>query len=170
MIEELKRIEREALEVLMSNPDDWQSLDVDYHPPKVERVWRTYGSYRISLHVIHPCKSADSLIHPHPWKSAVHVFETGSIYEHGICYPDGHMKTLCKHEVMGEMYYEILEKQAYHWVRPINGLVYSVMLMGPTEWEENNIKADKQLVPLSDERKKEIIGIFHELYIGNVQY
>lgn len=175
MIEELKRIENSEMLAMLDDVDGWKSLDVSYHPPRVERVWRQYGDHRISLHIIHPCEMDSSLVHPHPWESAMHVFETpGSVYEHGVSYnrnvevniQEADIVTLCRHEVIGEMYYEILSDETYHWVRPINGVVHSVMLSGPVKWAHNKWEPSQPLFPLSDVRKAEVLNKFKELYLG----
>jgi len=99
MLAILKQIEQEVLPGLLREPDDsWSTLDVIYHPPHVERVWRQHGDVRVFLHRIWPCDTpvrrddrgdlpadrADrgSLWHPHDWPSAMKVV-TGS-YEMGI--------------------------------------------------------------------------------------
>lgn len=32
---------------------DWNSIDVDYYPPRVERLWLQLGKDRLYLHKIH---------------------------------------------------------------------------------------------------------------------
>ena len=54
MLNVLHEIER-ALPELLRDPralTEWRSLDVDYEPPRVERVYRDVGAHRVSLHVI----------------------------------------------------------------------------------------------------------------------
>jgi hypothetical protein len=46
---------------------------VNYHHPRVERLWTQVGDSRLMLHVIHPCNSSEALYHPYPWPSAMHV-------------------------------------------------------------------------------------------------
>ena len=72
----LREIEAKLPELLNPLSDEhWQSLDVDYHPPRVERVFLPYGDLRICLHRIHPANSAEILFHPHPWPSAMKVLQ-----------------------------------------------------------------------------------------------
>jgi hypothetical protein len=73
MIEELKKIEKTVLMDLLKNPSIWNTLDINYHHPRVERLWTQIGDSRLMLHVIHPCETSDALYHPHPWPSAMHV-------------------------------------------------------------------------------------------------
>lgn len=73
MIEELKHIEKTVLADLLKNPSIWNTIDVNYHHPRVERLWTQVGEFRLMLHVIHPCETSNALYHPHPWPSAMHV-------------------------------------------------------------------------------------------------
>ena len=82
MIEDLKNIEKTVLMDLLKNPSIWNTLDVNYHHPRVERLWTQVGTSRLMLHVIHTCETDEALYHPHPWPSAMHVL-SGS-YEMGL--------------------------------------------------------------------------------------
>lgn len=172
MIDLLKEIEKNQIVDLLTN-GSWKSLNVDYHPPFVERVWIQLGENRLSLHVIHPCEEGESLWHPHPWKTSFRVFSKGGIYEQGIgssfidpLLSSTHVFTpLMKMEVPGDMYYEMTHSDCAHYVRPIDEQVYTIMLSGPAEWTENSIKADKELKPLSDARVEEILEIFKSFYV-----
>ena len=78
MIGEIKElIKSDQFKTWLANPKLWKTLDVDYHPPRVERVWMSFDDKRISLHVIHPCETNDALVHPHPWESAMYVLPIG---------------------------------------------------------------------------------------------
>src|SRR4051812_43004128 len=71
LIAALQRAEK-ALPDLLERDEAWTSLDVNYEPPRVERLWRSFeDDFRIYLHRIHPCDTA--LFHPHPWPSAVRI-------------------------------------------------------------------------------------------------
>lgn len=178
MLEELKRIEREELRSLLETPSIWNSLNVDYHPPFVERVWTQIGDNRLSLHVIHPCQPGEALWHPHEWQTAFHVLpvEGAGVYEQGI----GHgvsnepmfgnkfiYMPLMKMEVHGEMYYEMTHENCAHYVRPIDKPVYTLMLSSPVKWPDNKREEiiGKKLEPLHGDRVQEIFSIF-KLYYG----
>jgi hypothetical protein len=174
MIEELKEIIKDQrFKVLLNNPDIWESKDIDYTTPIVERVWLPINDKRLSLHVIHPCEDGEAYMHPHVWESAMYVLPIGGLYEHQIGvrtydeYGDaGEPKdyVACKQIVEGGMYYEMLEKSAIHSVRPIAQPVFTVMLSGKPIWKENSCKLPKELVPLSDDRKKEILLTFKNYF------
>ena len=72
MREVLTQVEKE-LPALLENPHGWQSLDIDYHNPRVERVWTQWNGFRINLHRIQACKPHEALFHPHPWPSVVRI-------------------------------------------------------------------------------------------------
>ena len=166
MLSELKKLEKEGMAKLFKR--GWTSVDVDYHPPKVERVWTQIGLNRVYLHVIHPCEKEEALYHPHPWKSAMHIIqpqgiETG-IYEMGIGGWFNGIETYCTMEFHGEGYYEMVDKNGFHYVRPVDKPIYSIMLAGPKIWNENHGDLKQKLNPLKPERTTEILNIFKKYY------
>ena len=169
MIEELKEIIKDGrFQTLLSNPDLWESKDVDYTTPRVERVWIPINDKRLSLHVIHPCD--DAYMHPHVWETAMYVLPIGGLYEHTIGYEihsGGEYRgnaIVCKQIVEGAMYYEMMEKTAVHSVRPISQPVFTIMLSGKPIWKENSCTLPKKLVSLTDERKTEILQTFKNYF------
>src|SRR5262245_5320802 len=71
LLDTLRRFEQK-LPDLLADPAGWETVDVDYEPPRVERLWRQLEpDVRAFLHRIHPCERA--LFHPHPWPSAVKI-------------------------------------------------------------------------------------------------
>jgi len=78
MLNVLQEVEKELLALL--DKTDWNSVNIDYETPHVERLWIPYGDYRVSLHRIHQCEK--SLMHPHPWPQAVRVIS--GCYEMGV--------------------------------------------------------------------------------------
>lgn len=148
---------------LLSNPSNWKSVDINYHPPRVERLWMQHGEYRISLHCIHSCTTEEALLHPHPWPSAMRIIQ--GKYEMGVGYsttnelpPIAAKIILC---VPSE--YEMTDPNGWHYVRPTGKCVYTLMITG-TPWERDSPKSSEPLVPLSEERKEEIIKVFRERY------
>jgi len=173
MIEELKSIIKdERFKVLLNNPDIWESKDVDYTTPRVERVWMPINDKRLSLHVIHPCEDGEAYVHPHVWETAMYVLPIGGLYEHTIGYrkpweltSDSKDHIVCKQIVEGAMYYEMMNHSAIHSVRPIAQPVFTIMLSGKPIWKENSCTLPKNLVSLSDERKKEVLQIFKNYFL-----
>jgi hypothetical protein len=180
MIELLAEVEK-SLYNLLRQTDVWHTLDVDYEPPRVERLWcdwhRAGVTYRINLHRIHPCEKA--LMHPHPWPSAVKVLS--GKYEMGIgallvagpasfparAIPEV-MKTVATVVLTAGATYEMLDERGWHYVKPIDKPSLSLMLTGPPfEWRPDHgpfKKPDKKLGPLSPEAEAALLNEFKQLY------
>lgn len=165
MIERLKKIEEEELFRLLNSPEVWQSLFVDYHKPFVERMWTQIDKeHRIFLHFIHPCEKSDSLWHPHPWPSAMHVLE--GKYEMGVGYSEDNKtppSALTCELSNGGMYYEMMDKNGWHYVRPLEKPASTLMLIGKP-WDRWSPKSDKELKPLTEARQETILWYFIDFY------
>ena len=152
-----------ALPVLLRQPvGDWNSLDVDYEPPRVERLWWPFGGqYRLMLHRIHPCTEA--LWHPHPWPSAVEVVEEA--YEMGVSY-HGPEEPLVTMVLKAGSSYEMLNPKAWHYVRPLEKPSLSIMVIGqPYEkqvYDHSNYGKNRDLKPLTDEAKLDLVKAFQK--------
>jgi len=165
MIDKLQQLERVKIFDLLHRPEIWNSLNIDYHPPTVERLWCQIGVYRLYLHFIHPCQEGEALFHPHPWPSAIHVlegsYETGFGFGEGIEEPEVFGKVMVP---TGGMYYDMTHKDGWHYVRPIIGVCSSVMLAGEP-WDREQLKEDRgELKPLSDDRKVIMLEYFKNYY------
>lgn len=68
----------------LQDENSWNSVYVDYHKPYVKRLWKQIGANRVYLHQITPYERSESLLHPHPWPSAMKVI--GGTYEMGVGY------------------------------------------------------------------------------------
>lgn len=170
MINELKNIEKTILLDLLRKPEVWKSLDINYHPPHVERLYTFYGDYKISLHKIYSCKKQDALLHPHPWKAAFHILD--GVYETGIGFSDTKEvpKEMSTFITYGEAYYDMTTPNIWHYVRPRrkNDWCYSVMLSSkPYTDDEMNpavAKSSKSLKELSQEKIDSLLRSFLVLY------
>jgi len=164
MLNILHAIEAELPNMLRDTPDwtnngGWNTVEVDYHPPFVDRLWRQCGDCRVYLHKIYPCEVIEALFHPHPWPSAMHILE-GS-YEMAIGYGKG-METppiaariLCNTDFR----YEMTNPDAWHYVRPLGAPVYTVMVTGPV-WKREAPRADRKLQPLPERKVDEMLEKF----------
>ncbi len=163
MIQKLKDIEKNQILDLLEKPEVWKTKLIDYEPPIVERVYTVVGDYRLSLHWIHPCTEA--LVHPHIWESGMHIIE--GIYDMSLYYPDTDSNLKCVASLITEkdFYYEMMDRKAQHYVRPIGGICKTVMLTGKPIWKENDMVVNKPLVDLSEERKIEILNYYKEYYL-----
>lgn len=163
MLEILHQVEQKLPE-LLKNLLDWNSVDVDYHDPRVERLWRQYDENRIMLHCIHPCKTEDALMHPHPWPSAMRILE--GVYEMGVSYSDQRRVSppiAAKINLVAGVDYEMTDPDGWHYVRPVNGRVYTIMVTG-APWNNDSPKSTKKLIALSDIRKRELADKFLSFY------
>lgn len=164
LIAALKRAE-ERLPDLLKDTSGWNTLDVDYEPPRVERLWQQFeDGFRVCLHRIHPCEQA--LFHPHPWPSAVKILS--GLYEMGVGYGVGkkdppEAATLV---LSTGSSYEMIEPDGWHYVRPLGAPSLSVMVMGPPYGLRHlgEKGPENKLGPLSDSAKLQIIDEFSRFY------
>ncbi len=164
MIKKLQQIEDKVLLGLLQDPNNWQSIMIDYHPPIVERIWAQIGNYRVLLHWIHACKTEEALFHPHPWPSAMHVisgkYEMGLGYGKGLEEPSKICTIVLEN---GGAYYDMTHIDGWHYVRPIGEICVTAMLIGP-KWDREEIKSDEPLKPLSNDRKLIMVEFFRNYY------
>lgn len=156
----LADIEANTLPTLLHTPEAWQTLDVDYEPPRVERLWAQLGDNRLYLHRIHPCERGQALYHPHPWPSAVHLVE--GTYEMAVGYGSGdehppHATTMV---LAAGTKYEMLDQDGWHDVRPLGGTCLSVMLAGKPFVGGTRRGQKPKLNPLSEAVKFDLLQRF----------
>lgn len=159
MLSELKEALKELPE-LLKDDEGWSSLDITYHAPRVKRLYRQWGDYRINLHEISPCGPGEALFHRHPWSSAMIVLV--GVYEMGVGYGPGLEKPpIAAKIIMKEnSCYEQTEFDSWHYVRPLT-TVYTVMLTGKP-WE--TIGGPKyNLEPLTSEEKEDMLTMFSNI-------
>lgn len=159
---------------LLDTPDDWNTLDVDYEPPRVERLWTEFEDGRLYLHKIHPCDKA--LYHPHPWPSAIKI--TWGRYEMAVGYHRGMPGENQHHAgqtpppppfasllvlVPGSTY-EMIRPGGWHYVRPLGYPSYSIMVTGPKWRGVWSPKVDRKLEPLDDLTKASMLESFRSFY------
>lgn len=164
MFEFLHAAER-ALPELLSSPEGWKSLDIDYHPPRVERLYRPWGVGRLMLHRIHRCEREQALLHPHPWPCAVRLL-TGS-YEMGIGHGHGTTPPVIAAHVVAEqgMQYSMTDRDAWHTVRPLSAFAYTVMVTG-APWGREAPQESGPLGTLPAAVVEELRGKFRGFYDG----
>lgn len=170
LIEKLQQIERTRLYDLLCDASIWKSLNIDYHPPHVERIWCQVGNYRLYLHFIQACNKGEALFHPHPWPSAIHVisgeYEMGMGFGAGVEPPEVFATILSQ----GSMYYEMPHIDGWHYVRPTTGPCASVMLVGEP-WDREQVGKDyDELLPLHNDRIHIMLEWFKEMYKHTVNH
>jgi hypothetical protein len=162
MLTMLEAAERE-LPALLRDTAGWKSLFVDYHAPFVERVYREWNGHRLYLHCIHPCAPEEALFHPHPWPSAMRV-HSGK-YEMGVGFGSGDTPPPLAAKIIasGAMTYEMTDPDAWHYVRPLDGVALTVMLSGPP-WQRTAPRPEKVLSALPAARVGELREQFRAFY------
>lgn len=165
LIERLREAEGQIL-TLLEDEDAWESLDINYHPPFVERLWRPWGDFRLFLHRIFPCPPEDALFHRHPWPSAIRVIN--GQYEMGFAYGEGPGEgaappAAARMIFTGGSAYEMTDALAWHYVAPLDKPSLSLMLTGD-RWGKGSHKPDYRLSPLQPQTKTELLSLFREYY------
>jgi hypothetical protein len=162
MLEILAAVEKDLPQLLLKETA-WQSLFIDYHPPTVERLWTTWGDYRVYLHRIFPCDQGDALFHAHPWPSAMRIL--AGEYEMAVGYGPGATPPpfAALMIVKGDFRYEMTDPDAWHYVRPLGAPTLSLMVTGKP-WDRPVPRSNKPLVPLPDPVRIELFRLFRERY------
>lgn len=175
MFEVLERA-KTALRSGLLDPKDlsgWNSVDVKYHPPHVERLWRPFGGqYRLLLHCIHPCSADVALLHPHLWPSVMWVLKGGT-YRMVVGSEEGVRPPKIVAEIRydaskggGDLTYAMPHPDGWHAVVPEDASVYTVMVTG-LPWERQipaiTERVGGSLPSLSKKRELELAQIFYDL-------
>lgn len=167
-IETLRSLEPKIVE-LLKKPSKWKSLDVDYYPPRVERLYATLDGYRIHVHVIHHTKNV-CLFHKHRWPAAFKQIK--GQYMMGVTYSsteitseEAHLlPTLIRILVTAGSYYEMTQTDCLHFVQPTDDQSYSISIMVTKEgslYEEATYRKealDRTLSELPEVRIEEILS------------
>ena len=160
MLNELREALKELPE-LLKDDEGWGSLDIDYHTPRVKRLYRQWEDYRINLHEISPCGPGEALFHPHPWPSAMIVLV--GVYEMGVGYGSGLKKPpIAAKIIMKEnSCYEQTELDSWHYVRPFT-TTFTVMLTGKP-WKRTVPGSNQDLEPLTPGEKEDMLTMFSNI-------
>jgi len=165
----LKSLEPE-IKLLLNDKSIWKSLDIDYFPPIVERLYCEYQGFRIFLHVIHLTEN-QCLFHKHRWPAAFKQLK--GAYEMGITYSELELSSnevynlpVLARIILNEgSYYEMTQTDCLHYVKPITEVFYSLMITNELYPEAIFRKGDlnKKLDCLKNKRVDEILTDFKEL-------
>lgn len=194
MIENLKQIEDKMLLDLLIQQNKWNTVFINDKKPITERCWIQLGNYRLNLHFIHKCEVSNDLYHSNDCPSAMHIlsgkYEMGLALNHccghkemelvrsgnggtlkyiGIEEGSKHLmyiKEICKLEMNGDNYYEMLDPNGWHYVRPMGDVCATIVLTGKS-WETELEKTGK-LEPLPPNKKAIMLQWFEEYYRNRV--
>lgn len=149
-----------ALPALIADVDGWKSLDINYHPPRVERLYRDLDGVRVSLHRVWPCAPEAALIHPHPWPSAMRLI--AGRYRMWIGYGAG-LETpplAALVELAAGSRYVMEDPDQWHAVMPIDGPTLSVMVTGQPWERAMPVRPTTPLTPLAPSVVTALLGQF----------
>lgn len=157
---------KEQLPQLLADEEAWGDVDVNYHPPRVERLWRPFEDGRLFLHEIHPCVPDAALLHPHPWASGMYLLDGEYEMGYGRADPEGPAPTDIDRRIVtaGETY--IMEfPDEWHYVAPVRNAVRSVMVIGEP-WKRTTPKkrVDHGLSRIEQARRRELFGVFRSFF------
>ncbi len=150
------------LPTLLMEEGRWRSMDIRYHQPHVERLWREDPPFRVSLHCIHPCERGQALFHPHPWPSAVLLLDGG--YEMTVGYGDGENPppVAARLVLRANTFYTMDDPNGWHSVRPLDRPTYTMMVTG-RPWGRKGLRPEKPQQELSRQRFDELKATFLSL-------
>lgn len=157
MLSELKKILQGDMMGLLAQPHVWNTLEVLYETPRVERLWMQWDENRLYVHRIHPCNKP--FFHPHPWPSAIYVVSGRYRMRIGSGKPDGAPPTLAATLLVNDgSAYEMVDPEGWHSVEPVGGPSVSFMLTGKP-WAKSPVSAEQRAAnpPLSDQVKIDIL-------------
>lgn len=160
MLAELRRLLKDLPRLIGDYQTPWQTLDVLYEEPRVERVWVQIGDNRLYLHRIHPTNKP--FFHPHPWPSAIYLRTGRQIMNVGYGAPDSPPPPVAASIHLAEgSYYEMTHPYGWHSVEPVGGPSLSVMVTG-VPWTTSTSKPAQRAAnrPLSEDVKFEILNSF----------
>jgi hypothetical protein len=167
MLSILERVLNE-LPDLMAQKESWQSLNVNYETPNVQRIWRQHGDIRINLHRIMPSKEKP-FFHPHPWPCSVAILK--GAYKMGLGYGNKKPKIISTCVLSQGSKYEMVSKHAWHYIDPINEPVYSIMISG-IPWKNPLLKNNSNLAldRLNSDVFNELFDIFIKLILTSAVF
>ena len=159
MLDVLHEAEK-SLPQWLEDPGSWKSLYIDYEPPFVERLWRTWGEHRVYLHRIHPCNKA--LFHPHGWPSAMRIVH--GIYEMELGWGPGDQPPPVASTLLlpAGTEYEMIDRDSWHSVRPLRE-VLSLMVTGQP-WDRWSPRSTHPLRGLTDLEINSLFDDFRQEY------
>lgn len=168
MREQFAYYEKFLKDFLISKP--LYSMHIDYHKPYVNRIFFYDRDFRIFLHKIFPCAdSKEALVHPHPWSSAIKIIAGN--YEMGV----GHSETNeapkfdCTLEIGPGTYYEMLEPDGWHYVKPNEHPSYSLMVIHKQNYRAKKEKEQYQFRKLTEEEIRGQVAVFEHTMNFNLE-
>ena len=162
------------IQIMLQDKKIWQSLDINYHAPRVERLWAPLylnnKKIRVHLHVIHPT-TEKCLFHKHKWPAVIHQIR--GTYKMGLTDSQEEIDSTNAHNlpvlasfIVGQgSWYEMRQTDTLHFVKPTKLPSYSIMFTVEDElFPEANLRRENtgeyHLEALTEEREDEIRNLF----------
>ena len=165
MLEKLYEAEA-ALPELLRDERAWTGVYADAEKPVLRRLWRQWGDHRIYLHAFDPCLPEESFAHPHPW-SGIAIRVVDGRYEMTVgasADPSVVPPTVVTMIFEPGSVYEMVHPHGFHGTRPIGGPTYSLMVAGPPTWQENRVRGNTIVRPLTPEERAHLFAVFRARY------
>jgi len=166
MLERLDEAER-LLPGLLGSPDGWKGLYADTERPHLTRVWRQWGSDRISLHLFGPCAPEEVFPHGHEWDSAI-VIKAGScrVLIDWTSVPLSPFEPSVSLVLGPGSRYAMVGPQARHGVMPERSHGYaSVMVSGPPRYPQHKVRVNTPSRSLTAEEIMKHLAYFQGFYV-----
>ena len=135
----------------LDNLDNWKTLDIDYHPPHVQRLYTHINSVRVCLHRILPCDPNEALVHPHPWAASFKIYKGSYYSEVGVSDTAEAPKNMMRLHLSAGSIASMTNPNDWHFVAPIKEAAYTMMInSSPYSKEEMNPGVEAASKPLSE--------------------
>lgn len=158
-----------VLPQVLNTTDGWSTVYADTERPKLSRVWRPFGPFRIYLHILEPCKAEEAFYHPHPWPMATEIQQGQYEQCSGHGDPDaaqGPPVTDTRVFRKGDAY-EIMDPNTWHSVRPLDTLCLTFMISGiPYEGSSGQRRGNTPSRPLEYEELGMMLYMFRSLMLA----
>ena len=164
MLKTLLTIER-ALPELLKDEAVWTGIYADTEKPHLQRLWRQHEESRIYLHRFEGCMTEEKFPHPHPWPFAVRILEgryrmaLGASSNPDVVPPD-----VAVVDLSPGCCYEMAHANGWHWIQPLDNVSVTLMVAGPTIWQQNRKRANRPCRELTSEERATIFNVFHNHY------
>jgi hypothetical protein len=170
----------QLLPTLLTDPNRWKSLMINYKPPHLMRIYTNIGNVRINLHYFIPTseasevdsskdgncnakpedynESSDNYFHPHGWASCMKIMKghyeqwMGFANQRGLDNPP--LKSLHLRHSQGDTYAMNHPWLWHQVIPPENEPVMTMMVTHiPKNWDQDSPKSEISLRELSEQER-----------------
>lgn len=148
---------------LLNDKASWKSLYLNYQLPVVERVWRSWFNYRISLHRMLWNEKEEVLNCTYPWPFAVRLVE--GVYRVGLGYgkdPET-PPTAATFVLSAGSEYEVTNRYTWHSIKPLSVVSFVLMVSGKP-WKIARSGNERIIGELVPKKKDDLLALFLKKY------